>query len=291
MPVVFAAVVPHGWLLIDSLDPSAGGANQTRDSLRSVGRTINELGVETVVIITPHGIRVEGAVAIAGTSRAAGLLRHETNAIEMNVPLDPVLSKSIVATAKKRGLPVATVGFAGNSWEESTVPLDWGTLVPLWFLGHDSNPVGRGDVLADPPDEDKGPAVVIVAPSRVLPRETLVAFGAAIADAASAVEQSVAIIASCDWSHTHKGGRYGESELAAEVDATVVAALAASDPGRLIDLADELVDAAAIDGLWQALMLAGVFTHLPMTGGVLSYECPPIFATGMVVATFKPAGV
>ena len=32
----------------------------------------------------------------------------------------------------------------------------------------------------------------------------------------------------------------------------------ASDPGRLIDLEDQQVRNAAIDGLWQALMLAGV---------------------------------
>jgi aromatic ring-opening dioxygenase LigB subunit len=67
-----------------------------------------------------------------------------------------------------------------------------------------------------------------------------------------------------------------------------VEALRASDPGRLIDLPAEQVEAAAIDGLWQALILAGVLQHTPMRGEVLSYEAPPAYATGMIVASFTP---
>ncbi len=62
------------------------------------------------------------------------------------------------------------------------LPLDWGILTPLWFLGHGRNMPGHGDVLADPPAADIGPPAVIVTPSRSLPRETLVDFGRAVAE-------------------------------------------------------------------------------------------------------------
>ena len=85
-----------------------------------------------------------------------------------------------------------------------------------------------------------------------------------------------------------EGGRYGVHEAAAEVDAAVVAALRDNAPGRLLGLHEDQVKAAAIDGLWQALMLAGVMEQTPMRGEVLSYEAPPAYATGMIVATFEP---
>jgi aromatic ring-opening dioxygenase LigB subunit len=147
--------------------------------------------------------------------------------------------------------------------------------------------VGRGDVLAPVPDQDIGPPVVIAAPSRMLPRSAMVAFGRAIAEAAAADGRRVAFCASCDWGHTHAAsGPYGFHSASAEVDALVVEALRAGEPGRLIDLPDEQVQNAAIDGLWQTLMLAGALELAPMRGEVLSYEAPTYY--GMLVATFAP---
>jgi aromatic ring-opening dioxygenase LigB subunit len=161
-------------------------------------------------------------------------------------------------------------------------------MVPLWFVGHDRNLVGYGDVLAPDPDEDLGPPVVIVTPSRSLPRATLIEFGIAVAETAGREGRRVAFVASCDWAHTYEGGRYGVHPVAAEVDAAVVQALRDNDPGRLIDLDEQQVEDSAIDGLWQTLILAGVMRQVPMRGEVLSYEAPPAYATGMIVATFTP---
>jgi aromatic ring-opening dioxygenase LigB subunit len=208
----------------------------------------------------------------------------------MNVPVDAQLTATVASTAGARGIPVALAGFAGNDPTESAMPLDWGTMVPLWFVGHGRNLAGYGDVLGPNPAEDVGPPVVIVTPSRGLPRATLVEFGVAVGEAAGRDGRRVAFVASCDWAHTHEGGRYGVHPIAAEVDAAVVAALRDDDPGRLIDLDERKVEDAAIDGLWQTLILAGVMRHTPMRGEVLSYEAPPAYATGMIVAAFTPVG-
>jgi aromatic ring-opening dioxygenase LigB subunit len=166
------------------------------------------------------------------------------------------------------------------------MPLDWGTLVPLWFLGHGHNQIGYGDVLAAAPPAGLAPPVVIVTPARGLPRPALVAFGRAVAHAAAADGRRVAVIASCDWAHTHSAaGPYGFSPAAAQVDRVVLAALEAGNPGSLIDLPAEQAQAAAIDGLWQTLVLAGVLAETPLRGEVLSYEAPTYF--GMIVASFS----
>jgi aromatic ring-opening dioxygenase LigB subunit len=287
--LVFAAVAPHGFPIIPELSEDAEGALATRAAMQELGRRCAATRPEVLVVATPHGVRVDGAICLANVARGAGTLRWHGRQVEMNVPVDGRLTDLIAAAAREKGIPIALAGFAGNRRDQSVIPLDWGAITPLWFLGHGRNLVGYGDVLAPPPEDDPGPPVVIATPSRKLPRTAMIAFGEAIAEAAARDSRRVAFIASCDWAHTHRAdGPYGFHPDAAVVDQLVVAALRDNDPERLIDLPDEQVANAAIDGLWQALMLAGVIRHVPMRGEVLCYEAPSYY--GMIVATFEPVG-
>lgn len=287
MGIVFGAVAPHGFPIIPELSEDAEGGLTTRAAMFELGRRCAAAQPDVLVVATPHGVRVDGMVCLALTARGAGTLRWRGRQIEMNVPLDRAATEAIAGAARELGVPVALAGFAGNRWHQSVIPLDWGTMTPLWFLGHGRNLVGHGDVLAPPPDEDIGPPVVIVTPSRRLPRERLVTFGEAVALAAERDGRRIAFIASCDWAHTHRAdGPYGFHPDAAEVDRLVVEALEANDPGRLIELPEEKATNAAIDGLWQTLMLAGLMRQVPLRGEVLCYEAPSYYS--MIVAAFSP---
>ncbi|ACZ37714.1 aromatic ring-opening dioxygenase subunit LigB [Sphaerobacter thermophilus] len=287
--LVFACVVPHGFPIIPDLSDDAEGALATRAAMEEVGRRCAAARPDVLVVATPHGTRVDNTICLASVARGAGTLRWEGRQVEMNVPVDGPMTDLIAERAAARGIPIARASFAGNRRDQSVIPLDWGTITPLWFLGHGRNLVGHGDVLAPEPEEDAGPPVVIAAPSRLLPRETMVEFGTAVAEAAAQSGRRVAFVASCDWAHTHKeSGPYGYHPAAAKVDAAVVAALRDNDPGRLITLPEDEVQHAAIDGLWQTLMLAGAMAHTPMRGELLSYEAPSYYS--MIVATFEPVG-
>jgi aromatic ring-opening dioxygenase LigB subunit len=286
--IVFAAVAPHGWSLIPDLSLDADGAQATRAALLELGRRCAAAQPEVLVVATPHGTRVDGAICLVGAARAAGALRWQDRQVELNVPIDLLLTDAIAATARAAELPIALASFAGNRREQSVIALDWGALIPLWFLGYGQSMPGAGDILAAPPEQELGPPVVLAAPSRLLPRAAMVAFGRALAQAAAQDGRRVAFIASCDWAHTHQAsGPYGFHPEAAAIDQQVVAALRANDPGRLIDLPEELVQATAIDGLWQTLMLAGVLEQTDLQASVLSYEAPSYF--GMIVAAFDQA--
>ncbi len=287
--LVFAAVAPHGFPIIPELSEDAEGALATRAAMQELGRRCAAARPEVLVVATPHGVRVDGAICLANVARGAGTLRWHGRQVEMNVPVDGRLTDLIATTAREKGIPIALAGFAGNRRDQSVIPLDWGAITPLWFLGHDRNLVGHGDVLAPPPQEDSGPPVVIATPSRALPRAAMITFGEALAEAAARDGRRIAFVASCDWAHTHReDGPYGFHPDAAVVDQLVVAALRDSDPERLIDLPDEQVANAAIDGLWQTLMLAGAIRRVPMRGEVLCYEAPSYY--GMIVAAFEPVG-
>ncbi len=287
MSVVFAAIAPHGFPIIDDLSEDAEGALATRAAMHELGRRCAAAAPDVLVIAGPHGIRVDGHICLADVARGAGTLRWEDRKIEMNIPVDLGMTEAVTAAARARDVPIALAGYAGNRRSQSVIPLDWGMITPLWFLGHPRNLVGSGDALGEKPDEDIGPPAVIITPSRSLPRETMVEFGRAVADAAAG-DQRVAFIASCDWAHTHRDdGPYGFHPAAAKVDELVVNAIRENEPGRLIELPEQDVNDAAIDGLWQTLMLAGVMESNPMEVELLSYEAPTYY--GMIVAAYTPA--
>jgi aromatic ring-opening dioxygenase LigB subunit len=287
--IVFACVAPHGWTLIPELADEPDDVGKTRAAMEELGRRAAATEPDVIVLATPHGFRVHEHVTFADVARMAGTLHHLGKTAEMNIPVDRRLTAAIAETARSRGVPVAMAGFAGNSESESAIPLDWGTFVPLWFMGHGRNMNGYGHVLADKPEQEQGPPVVVMNPARSLPWETNIRVGEAIADSAMRDGRRIAFVASCDWAHAHEGSRYGASPAAAEVDAAVEAALRDGDPGRLINLDPEKVAKAAVDGLWQALILAGVMNRVPMQGELLSYEVVRAYSVGMHVASYLPA--
>lgn len=289
MPLAAAGIAPHGFPIIPVLSDDADGALETRRQMHHLGAAFTNAAVEAVIIAGPHGIRVEGSFAVVDAARVAGTLHWNGALAEMNAPCDRPLIESLVASAVEYGLPVSRVSYAGNRPDQAVAPLDWGAMTPMWFIGHDHNESGSGNVLTPTPEANSAPGVVLVTPSRSLPATAMIEFGRAIGRALEGDVRNVGFIASCDWAHTHReDGPYGFHASAAQVDRAVVDALRRNDPGALLELDRQDIESAAIDGLWQTLMLAGVQEIVPLTFDVLSYEAPAYY--GMIVATAMPDG-
>jgi aromatic ring-opening dioxygenase LigB subunit len=209
----------------------------------------------------------------------------EDNRFEMNVPVDLDFTDEIAAAARARDVPTALLGFAGNRRTQAVMPLDWGVMVPAYFAGHDRNRTGSGYIPAPKPDEDIAPPIVIINPARQLPYEDDIEFGRAVAAAADATEKRVAFIASCDWGHCHKeSGPYGYNPESERVDNIVVDAIKREDLKSLTALTETETTEAAIDGLWQTLMLDGFIEGSGASVDFLIYEKPNYY--GMIVATY-----
>lgn len=254
MGIVVGAVTPHGFPIIPELSDDAEGGMQTREAMQEMGRRFMAADPEAIFIVGPHGVRVNGSVSIADVGRGAGTLNWGGRSVEMNIPVDMELTTAISKRARERGVPVAEVGYGGSNPAASVLPLDWGVMTPLWFAGHGRNMTGKGHVLADihsgALDADQGPPAIIANPSRLIPREMNVEFGRAVAEVAEASGKRVGFIASCDWSHSHsEAGPYGFHPDASRMDEMVVQAVKDNEPSRLIDLDDQFVKNAAIDGL------------------------------------------
>jgi len=288
MPLTGAVIAPHGYPIIPLLSDDAEGALRTREAMVELGAFVDATRPDVIVLAGPHGIRVDGAICIANVARAAGTLEWHGRTVEMNVPCARDVALELADSCSRAEIPIALASYAGNRPDQSVAPMDWGAMTPLWFLGHGRHLPGMGTVLAPAPPEDTGPPVVLVTPSRLLPRQTMVAFGQTVAETAEASDRRILFVASCDWGHTHSAdGPYGFHEAAALVDAKVTAAVESNDLGSLIDLTPEEVEDAAIDGLWQTLMLAGVQRRVMLGSRLLSYEAPTYY--GMIVAAFERA--
>jgi aromatic ring-opening dioxygenase LigB subunit len=150
--------------------------------------------------------------------------------------------------------------------------MDWGVLIPLWFMG------GR----AEPPIP-----LVVITPSRDLTAEDHINAGAAVAAAAAASKLRVAFIASADHGHAHDPlGPYGFDPAAKRYDQLVCELVRGDHLDRLADIPIELVESAKADSWWQMLILHGA-TAKGWNGRLVSYEAPTYF--GMLTAAYVPA--
>jgi aromatic ring-opening dioxygenase LigB subunit len=149
--------------------------------------------------------------------------------------------------------------------------MDWGVLIPLWFMG------GRHD----PPLP-----LVVITPARDLSPADHVQAGAVIAAAAAASGLRVAFIASADHGHAHDPeGPYGYHPDAKTYDELIVELVRDDRLDRLSEIPIELVEQAKADSWWQMLMLHGA-TASGWRGRLISYEAPTYF--GMLTAAYEP---
>jgi aromatic ring-opening dioxygenase LigB subunit len=273
VPIVFAAIAPHGGIAIPELcsDDEAGVAAATTAGLEELGRRFEAAAPEAVVVVTPHTVHVPGAIAVVvAGSHEGSLAGANGRSVWLACPSDRELSLAVLAHLWADGLPAVGLSFGGNDPAEAVMPMDWGTLIPLWFMG------GRAAV---------PPPLVVVGPARDLSADDHVRAGAAIA--AATEERRVALIASADHGHAHDpDGPYGFDPAAAAYDAQITGLVGENQLAVLREVEPSFVEAAKADSWWQLLMLHGAIGS-DYAVELVSYEAPTYF--GMLCASFTPA--
>jgi len=274
MGIVCCCIAPHGAEIIPELAGEMLEAfAKTRQGMREMAELMKKDNPKTIVIATPHGLRLEETISVATSEFTEGTLEANDKQVKLRLECDRQLARNIYSDAKKKGLPIVAANYGTSEGPASCIPMDWGTLIPLWFLG------GRN---AD------SPRVVIITPSREIPLQNLVKLGNIIAEAAETTEQKTAFVASADQGHAHKAdGPYGFHAAAKEYDEIVKRAISENDLRRLLELSPQFVEDAKPDSLWQIAILQGVLDRIPMNGRLVSYQAPTYF--GLLCAYFRPA--
>jgi aromatic ring-opening dioxygenase LigB subunit len=275
MTLVFAAIAPHGTLAVPEAPAAAiEGAEKTQAALEDLSRRFAAAQPDATIVFTPHNVHVEGHFAVLVAGHASGSLADwDAPGIELECTLDTELAADLLAALRADGIPALGVGYGANDSSAATAPLDWGALIPLWFMGGRSDP--------------QVPAVV-ASPARDRPWEEHVRAGAAIARAAGGSGKRVALIASADHGHAHDAdGPYGFDPAAAEYDGRIVELVENDRLGDLLGFDAAFVDAAKADSFWQLLLLHGALQgdEEGWRSEFLSYEAPTYF--GMLVASYE----
>jgi aromatic ring-opening dioxygenase LigB subunit len=270
--LVFAAIAPHGGLAIaEACSPAERPlAASTRAGMEHLGRLFTAARPEAVVVATPHNVHISNAMGVVVAGRVAGRLAGAPRSVALDVPAAADLAWLVLESMEWAAVPCAGVSFGANDPQGAVAPMDWGVLIPLWFMG------GRHD----PPVP-----LVVVTPARDLSASAHIDAGAAIAEAAARSGLRVAFIASADHGHAHvEGGPYGYHTSADEYDALICDLITGDRLEELSNIPPEMVEEAKADSWWQMLMLHGATPG--WTGRLISYEAPTYF--GMLTAAYSP---
>jgi aromatic ring-opening dioxygenase LigB subunit len=273
MGLVFAAIAPHGGLAIaEACSPEERNlAISTRNGMEKLGRLFTAARPEIVVVATPHNVHISEALGVIVSGRMAGAL-DGSGAVALDVPIESDFAWRTLESLIGAKIPTVGVSFGSNDPASAVAPMDWGVLIPLWFMG------GRHE----PPVP-----LVVVTPARDLSGEAHVGAGAAIARAAAECGRRVAFIASADHGHAHrKDGPYGYHPAAARYDGLIQELVGGQKLERLLDVPRELVEQAKADSWWQLLMLHGATSEARWRSRLISYEAPTYF--GMLTASYEP---
>lgn len=278
MSLVFACVAPHGFHVLPLIAGQEGEkARATRAGLEELGRRLAAAAPETIVVITPHGLHVEGHYSLLDSDVARGETGHVAqyggteHAFTLQFALDREFNAAIAGWARDLGCPRLA---ARNDLPWIPGQLDFAVTTPLWYLGAFLLPQPRL-VVACPPERD--------APSR----EANVAFGRAVREAAETTGRRVALVGSADLGHAHDQSHdYGFDAASAEFDTVAREALERQDIAQLLALDREWLKRAKTDAYAQLLAVLGAVQGQEWRAEVLSYEVPTYY--GMLCASLQP---
>lgn len=269
MTLIYVCIAPHAGDLIPETAEDQNKVAVTRRSLQEMGATLEALAPEVIIIVNPHGFRVQTAISIAIAERATADWSAE---VKLGFDMDVELANSIADRATRAGVPVVRYLYGSSGGPDCFIPLEWGAVVPLYFLGHRYK---------------SKPKIVHISPMRLLPYQTHYDFGRLLGQAARESGKRVALIASADQGHAHNAqGPYGFDPASAEYDAWMQEVIRSGRLDRLLTVDPQLVENGKPDSLWPTLVLAGALQENPMKARLLSYEVDVYF--GILCAEFLP---
>ncbi len=263
--IVFAGIVPHPPLLV----PGVGGSRieQVADSeraLKEFSRRLIAARPETVVIISPHSPYDLRQFTARSTHEIRGdfeeFLAPE---VELSFTNDLELLDALGRAVEDEGVALRRL--------TADHPLDHGAMVPLYYL-REAGWTGQ----------------VVVLGFTQQSIEKHLAFGRAIARAASDLSRRTALVASGDLSHRLiVGGPYEYEPTAHLFDRQIVDAIARGDARAVINIDPDLRHRAGECGYRSIIVAIGGVACDLRDPEVLSYEGP--FGVGYMVAVLVDA--
>ncbi len=257
-----AVVAPHG---DEILIPESADLKKLHTAMRIAAEKLKN--ADELIIVSPHNIRIDTHIGIILTENLSGTWKWKRIKIEKTLKCNRSLANELYSECMKNKLPVVGINFGALEGPLSTMPLDWGSLIPLYFF------------------EDR--PTMLITPARKIARGDLVKFGELLGTLCHYSPHNFGIIISADQAHTHSDeGPYGFNPDAKEYDSKINKILKSGNLDDLLLINEDLIGNAMPDSYWQLLILAGIMHVVPMKNTLLEYAVANYF--GMSVAVFEP---
>lgn len=270
----FAAISPHPPIIIPEIarlqSPERSDGGQGKDDLNKVADTTIALRklahdfqlaeIETLIVISPHGVIYPDQFNISAMRKNFGTFaQFDAPNITLEYDNDLDLVANIMEAAQKNNLNLLSYDNNGEFYE-----LDHGVMVPMYYLRREQE-VGLKVVPVSYSEQD---------------RAAHFAFGQIIGEVARAYSGRVGILASGDLAH-----QLIQHPETKKFDEKLVEDLKNNRTKNILYYDEEMIDNWAECGYRSILILLGSLDDMNIKPEILSYEGP--FGVGYLVANYK----
>ncbi len=223
-------VIPHGDEILDM---------PNRESVEMHDRIVQMThtdGSDIIVIISPHGLRLQDKISVVGTQKCGGYYKTASRRLRRMYNVDQ--QKAVDLAGATEGYS-EIVSFLTASGPHSIFPMDFGMMIPLEFFK-----IRRIIPMGQPRPESV---------------DGLVEFGRRLKVWASNQKENISIVISADQAHTHSpDGPYGYSVAAKEYDELIQKCIVESNLKQVLSLRNDFLQSAKPDSFWNMAILDGI---------------------------------
>ena len=186
MGVLACYLMPHPPIMVDEVGgKETESIKSTIEAAKAVGREIKQLKPDTIIIISPHGPIFQDAVCLYDFPLKGNLSAFGASEVSMEFEADELLKTEIIKKASEIGLNAVKSSDAVISGYDIQETLDWGVIVPLYFVTKYSQDF-----------------MLLPMSFGMMSYEDLYAFGTAVREAVESTGRKAVVIASGDLSHS-----------------------------------------------------------------------------------------
>lgn len=244
--------------------------SDTSSSMDAVGKDIAEISPGTIILVTPHGMMFQNAIALSYEDEISGNLRNfGVPDISMKFNINKSLTNKIYELSYEEGIPSVMTSNSLLKKYNASLFLDHGAMVPLYFINRHYKNYKLVHITYAPLSDIE-----------------LYKFGIAINKAVEELNENAVFIASGDLSHKLKDeGPYGFSSFGEKFDTEFLHHLEEGDVRGVFSMDKELVCNAGECGRRSIAVLLGTLDGRKFNGELLSYEGP--FGVGYGIMKFN----
>lgn len=242
----------------------------TTDAFCKASEEIASLGIDTIIIVTPHGPVFSDAIALSCEDGIKGDLGNfRAPQVSFDIEINVSLTEKIIDIAESEGIQTAKITKRTARRYGIDYELDHGTMVPLYFINKKISNYKLVHITYG-----------------MLPKLQLYKFGMCIRKAVEDSGTNAAFIASGDLSHKlSHDGPYGYVPEGEVFDREITSLLQKGDVEEIFNMDYKIIEKAAECGLRSYYVMLGAMNGYDFKGNLLSYE--GTFGVGYSIMSFS----